>query len=101
MMNIRLQSYHFIILAADLNPPEPVSEHVLREARVRREQEQVARRVFFELVLYVVFVLCVLGISYGNRDIRTFRTNDHLETMLYSANGEAPFPFESVFIFFS
>ncbi|KAK7507709.1 hypothetical protein BaRGS_00000674, partial [Batillaria attramentaria] len=77
-------------------PPDPVPKSVLEAARERRHQEQLAQQVFFELLLYSFFVLCIFSVSYGNRDDRTYMTNTHLENILYSASGTAPVPFETI-----
>nr|KAG5713885.1 hypothetical protein BaRGS_024512 [Batillaria attramentaria] len=77
-------------------PPDPVPKSVLEAARERRHQEQLAQQVFFELLLYSFFVLCIFSVSYGNRDYRTYMTNTHLENILYSASGTAPVPFETI-----
>ena len=77
-------------------PPDPVPDGVLEAARKRRQQEELAQSVFFELLLYIFFVFCTFSISYGNRDQNTFLVNSHLSTLLYSADGDAPLPFESV-----
>jgi hypothetical protein len=56
--------------------------------------------VFVELVLFVIFVMCVFAIAYGNRDYRAYITNAHLDNMFFSQDGSAPFPFEKVgFVF--
>lgn len=55
-----------------------------------------AHSVFFELIFYFIFVISVFSVSYGNRDQRAYRTKHHLDNLLYSASGDAPFPFESV-----
>lgn len=76
--------------------PEPVPQDVLKAARKRREQEQLAHRVFLELIIYIIFVFFIFSITFGNRDKRAYQTNQHLDNLLYSAGGHAPFPFEAV-----
>ncbi|XP_070186772.1 polycystin-1-like protein 2 [Littorina saxatilis] len=77
-------------------PPDPVPASVMEAAKKRRQQEQLAQRVFFELVLYIFFVFCIFSVSYGNRDQQTYMVNKHVEDMFYAADGDAPFPFETI-----
>ncbi|KAL8594137.1 hypothetical protein ACOMHN_047877 [Nucella lapillus] len=76
-------------------PPDPIPDSVLEAARKRREQEQLAQRVFFELVLYSLYVFCVFAVSYGHRDQNTYHLNSHLSNLFYARDGNAPMPFES------
>ncbi|XP_070188678.1 polycystin-1-like protein 2 [Littorina saxatilis] len=91
-----VQAYGTDTVDENIKPPKPVPEEILEASRKRRKQEKVAEGVFMKLILYLLFVFCIFSISYGNRDQRSFWTNKHLEDMLYSADGHAPFPFESI-----
>ncbi|XP_076445170.1 polycystin-1-like protein 2 [Babylonia areolata] len=77
-------------------PPDPIPDTVLEAARKRRAQEQLAQQVFFELVLYIFYVFCVFNVSYGHRDQNTYLINNHLNTLFYAVDGDAPVPFESI-----
>ena len=71
-------------------------DSVLGAARKRRQQEELAQNVFFELLLYILFVLCTFSVSYGNRDQRTYMVNTNLDSLFYGLDGDAPVPFQSV-----
>lgn len=90
------QVFSLYFTDSDAKPPKPLKGRDLKKARRRRQEEQVAHSVFFGLIFYIIFVICVFSVSYGNRDQRAYRTKQHLDNLLYSANGDAPFPFESV-----
>ncbi|XP_025098097.1 polycystic kidney disease 2-like 2 protein [Pomacea canaliculata] len=77
-------------------PPDPPPRNVLAQSRKRRLQEQESQRVFFDLLLYIVFVFCVFSLSYGNRDEDAFYQNGHLDSLLYTSTGDAHFPFANI-----
>lgn len=52
------------------NEPPPASQ--LDKMRERRKKEMEAHRVFFELILYLLYVFVLYSISYVNRDQRSF-----------------------------
>ncbi|PVD28963.1 hypothetical protein C0Q70_11559 [Pomacea canaliculata] len=77
-------------------PPDPPPSNVLAQSRKRRLQEQESQLVFFDLLLYIVFVFCVFSLSYGNRDENAFYQNGHLDSLLYTSTCDANFHFDKI-----
>ncbi|KAK3089545.1 hypothetical protein FSP39_004480 [Pinctada imbricata] len=67
----------------------------LERLKVRRQQELRASGVLVELIIYSILVFCVFGISYNNRDDRSYDMKEYIDNSLYYT-GSGQTGFESV-----
>ncbi|XP_076819587.1 uncharacterized protein LOC143465242 isoform X4 [Clavelina lepadiformis] len=76
----------------NLSPPKPPSKRKLRRARRLREKEKAMSGILFEVVTYFFYIMVLLFLCHGNRDVKGLRITQQMKSTFF----QPKFGFDSV-----